>query len=61
MFVGALSDVKFHDFLPSNISWNISSYISEIFKKFHDVVEQRTTSIKIHPIQTNKSEDIPFL
>ena len=28
----ATSDVKFHDFLPWNISWNIS----EIFQKFHD-------------------------
>ena len=28
----------------------------EIFEKFHDV-EQQTTSIKIHPIQTNKSAD----
>ena len=59
MFVGALSDVKFRDYLPSNISWNISWNISEIFQKFHDVVEQRTTSIKIYQTQTNKSEDIP--
>ena len=56
---GISSWCKISCFFALNISWNISWNISEIFQKFHDV-EQRTTSIKIHPIQTNKSAVIPF-
>jgi len=37
------SDVKFHEFFCPHI-------FHEIFQTFHDVVEHRTTSIKIHPI-----------
>ena len=46
------SDVKFHEFVCPHI-------FHEIFQTFHDVVEHRTTSIKIHPIQTKFHQKSP--